>query len=81
MTPAPSSVQIDQPLHAGQIPDSYQGFLEQPIEAFGGLDGSLSQLDMAFHDLFDFSLPNAFRNPTTWEYFNMANEESSGGLC
>ena len=30
------------------------------------------ELDMAFHDLFDYSLPNAFRNPATWEYFESA---------
>lgn len=38
---------------------------------------SYTQLDAAFHDLFDYGMPNVFRDPTTWEFLNAANEEAS----
>jgi hypothetical protein len=39
---------------------------------------SFSQLDRAFNDMFDYRMPNVFRDPTAWEFLPMgtSDEES-----
>lgn len=59
-----------------------QGLTEQPsferqLPQSWGMGTSYTQLDTAFHDLFDYGMPNVFRDPTTWEFLHVANEDSS----
>lgn len=37
------------------------------------LDASYSRLDTAFHDMFDYGMPNIFRDASTWEFFQLAS--------
>jgi hypothetical protein len=44
----------------------------------GGLDASCNQLDLAFNELFDYGIPNVFRDLTTWgDRIATTNDEAS----
>ncbi|KAK7426445.1 hypothetical protein QQZ08_007040 [Neonectria magnoliae] len=59
-----------------QVPsDNYQDSEVQLTQSWPGMDASYFQLDRAFHDLFDYSMPNILRDPTTWNFANVASEE------
>ncbi|ETN43432.1 uncharacterized protein HMPREF1541_02591 [Cyphellophora europaea CBS 101466] len=49
----------------------------QRQEDWQALDASYTQLDRAFSDLYDYGMPNAFRDPATWEILHYMNEEAS----
>ncbi|KAH8171530.1 fungal specific transcription factor [Sarocladium implicatum] len=61
----PSQVYPDPHSFDGQLPQAW------------GSGTSYTQLDTAFHDLFDYGMPNVFRDPTTWEFLHVANEDGS----
>lgn len=73
--PKPVSVQAERALQEEQALASNQNFQSQLREAWPGIHASYSQLDTAFHDLFDYGMPNVFRDPATWEFLHMANDE------
>jgi hypothetical protein len=50
---------------------------QQQLPQSWGVSGPYTQLDTAFIDLFDYGMPNVFRDPTTWEYLHVLNEVSS----
>lgn len=65
---------------------TYQETLSQPghdhtSSTYPALDLSYSNLDRAFDDLFDYGMPNVFRDPNTWESFHLSglDDESLGG--
>lgn len=50
-----------------------------PVENWQALDASYSQLDRAFGELFDYGMPNVFRDPTTLDFLASNEEASSTG--
>ncbi|KAK7422568.1 hypothetical protein QQX98_001591 [Neonectria punicea] len=55
--------------------DNYQDSNFQLIQSWPGMDASYFQLDRAFHDLFDYSMPNVLRDPTTWNFASVVSDE------
>lgn len=50
-----------------------------PVENWQAIDASYSQLDRAFGELFDYGMPNVFRDPTTLDFLASNEEASSTG--
>ena len=52
---------------------------DHPWSPWSGTEASNFQLDFdwALHDMFDFAMPNVFRDPLAWQYLQMANDEEN----
>lgn len=72
--------QVAQPPHA-QMAEASPSFQGQLIESWPEIDASYSQLDTAFHDMFDYGMPYVFRDPATWDFLHTTNSEdgATGG--
>lgn len=74
--PGPGPSHVNRPSRDSQLPNVDGEVPFQPIENWQAIDASYLQLDRAFGELFDYGMPNVFRDPTTWEYL-VPNEEAS----
>lgn len=64
-----SSISPTQELHTSQ---TFQQQLPQ-----WNVTAPYTQLDTAFYDMFDYGMPNVFRDPASWEFLHVANEDGS----
>lgn len=74
--PAVSS-QTHDAIHSGHAAHSDENSQQSLNGMWSGIDASYFQLDRAMYDLFDDSLPNAFQDPSTWDYIHFAMNENS----
>lgn len=62
--PMPGTLQTNPALPQEQATESgNQSFQRQLIEAWPGIDTPYFQVDWAFHDLFDYRIPDVFQDP------------------
>lgn len=69
----------DEPAQAQQPDNTGVNPPFNPVENWQAIDASYSQLDRAFGELFDYGMPNVFRDPTTLDFLTAAEEASSTG--
>ena len=73
LMPTPIS-QVDPTFDGAQGTDTGD-FQKQLTGDWPGADPSYTQLDTAFHDLYDYGMPNVFRDHATWEFLHVGNDE------
>lgn len=74
--PAVSS-QTHDAMHSGHAAHCDENSQQSLNGMWSGIEASYFQLDRAIYDLFDDSLPNAFQDPSTWDYIHFAMNENS----
>jgi hypothetical protein len=67
----------DQTLHEQHALDGNGHLQRHLIQDWPGINASYFQLDKVFDDLFDYGMPNVFRDPTTWQFTNISNDETN----
>ncbi|OAA61992.1 hypothetical protein SPI_04851 [Niveomyces insectorum RCEF 264] len=62
---------------AGQPSDPRLDFDRQLAGEWTGNQGAYSQLDAAFHDLFDYGMPNVIRDQQAWEFLQATSDDGN----
>ncbi|KAL0932486.1 uncharacterized protein CTRU02_213439 [Colletotrichum truncatum] len=76
-TPIPCLVDSSQTLHQENGAGIDQLVQLQPGDSWENFDVSYTQLDRAFHDMFDDGMPDVFRDPAAWDFIEVPNEAYS----
>lgn len=77
ITAASDPVQTNQSNYESQAAVREMIFKKQLTEYALGMNGSYSQIDREFCDLFDFGIPNIFRDIPTSEIFHIPNDDET----
>jgi hypothetical protein len=71
----PCLFQAHQAAVGEQVHKDNQNFQGQIAEAYAGSNEAYSHLDIAFCDMFDYGIPNVFRDSSTWDFLHVDSNQ------